>query len=373
MLGLLLCCGSAGALEEQGQQTAATVEKLYQEGVAAQRKGTTTDLRKSIEYFEQAIQRDPKFAPAYLGLANSYAGLAGYAAVRPTEGYPRAKEALAKALELDDTLADAHRALGWAKFMFDWDLAGAEKEFQRALQLNARMTNAHSQYGMLLASMGRFDEALAEANRAVESNLTSASARVWKGWVLYYARRYDEAIPEYRQALELAPDLGIARFYLGFAYVAKSRFEEAIEEYQKSAVQSKGRNPAGDPKLPNFGAYAALGYGYAAAGKQEQARRVLGELLNRVQSGEHFPAYRVAAIYVALGDKQKAFEWLEKEYENRGGWIIWALKTDPVMDPLRDDPRFADLLRRVGHAPNTPGNTEFGLVARLTTRSQQSR
>jgi len=299
-------------------------------------------LRKAIEYFEQAVAKDPNYAAAYIGLAQSYLSLQGFGGAARKDVIPKVKSALAKALAIDEKQADAHQLLAQAIFLFDWDWSGAEREFRRARELNPNIRGSFfANYAALLAASGRFDDALAEVRWINELDPDPARANFGLGFILYWARHHDEAIEHYRKAIEANPQAWISHFYLGFAYVQKSRFQDAIAEFERNAGES-GRNA---------GAVAALAYGYAAAGNKAQATAILKELEDGYkQPFVHFPTgvppYRVAAIYAALGDKDRALEWLERDYEGRGGWMVWV-NVDPVFDNLRSDPRFQALLRRM--------------------------
>lgn len=246
-----------------------------------------------------------------------------------------------RALSIDEKLAEAHYWVGRSKYYYDWDWGGAEKEFKRAIELDPNVPGPHTDYAYLLASLGRFDEALAEMKRANETEPDVARANHIMGDVFYWARRYDEAIEFYQKAITANPNSAISHEYLGFAYAQKSMLREATEEFQK-IVPLTGRDA---------GAVASLGYGYALAGKRQDAVKIVEELKKGSERPfsilpSRVPEYRVAAIYAALGDKDRACEWLEKDYKSRGGGMVW-LKVDPVMDPLRSDPRFKELARRM--------------------------
>jgi serine/threonine protein kinase/tetratricopeptide (TPR) repeat protein len=300
-------------------------------------KITDIGYSKGIDYFQQAIAKDPSYALAYSGLADCYSGRANGGFVPRKEGYPRAKEAALKALELDDTLAEAHTSLAFVKTDYDWDWPGAEKELQRAIELNPSYARAHEQYGYLLYRLGRFEEAIAEERRGVELDpLSLINNRVF-GQSFYFAREYDQAIEQYRKTLDLDPNFTSAHQALGMAYLQKSMYREGIAEIEKELMISAN----------NTGALAELGYGYALEGRREEAQKVLDKL-NELSKQKYVSAVSRAIIYAGLGDKDKAFEWLEKSYEERS---IGAIKVNPIYDPLRSDPRFADLLRRMNLQP----------------------
>jgi len=301
-------------------------------------KRTEEGFNKSIEYFQRAIEKDPAYALAYTGLADSYSLFANWSFAPPNEAYPRAKQAALKALEIDDTLAEAHTSLGFIKSTYDWDWSGAEREFQRAIALNPGYATAHHWYGGdPLRNQGRFEEATVELKRALELDPLSLIINRNMGDVFYLARQYDQAIEQYRKTLELDPNFASARGGLGNAYVQKSMYKEAIAEFEKSLALTDGKSG-----LPG------LGRAHAAAGRRADAQKVLGQL-SELSKRRFVAPTGIAEIYAALGDKDRAFEWLEKAYADRS--IKTYLKVDPAFDSLRSDPRFADLLRRMNLQP----------------------
>ena len=301
-------------------------------------KANEEGIRKGIEYFQQAIAKDPGYAQPYAGLADSYAILAGGGVVPPKEAYPKAKEAAQKALEIDDTLAEAHIPLAVVKAGYDWDLPGSEDEFRRAIALNPSSARAHQAYGLiLLGSTGRFEEAIVELKRALELDPLSPLISTNLGTVLFHARRYDQAIEQDRKVLELDPNFLAAEFFLGETYVQKSMYKEGIAELEKALAISPGYTPV----------LSGIGYAYAVAGIRAEAQKMLDKL-NELSKQKYVPAVSRAIIYAGLGEKDKAFEWLEKGYEERS---TYGIKADPAYDPLRSDPRFADLLRRMNLQP----------------------
>ena len=310
--------------------------QLYLKGRYWLDKRTPEALSKAIEYFQQAIAKDSSYALAYSGLADCYGVLPTFAFVPPKEAYPKAKEAALKALEIDDTLAEAHTSLAIVKAGYDWHWSGGEREFQRAIALNPDYAMAHMWYGFTLALMGRFDEAIAEAKRALELDPLSLNINWFLGLVYIFARQYDQAIEQYRKALELDPNFFMLHAFLGIAYVHKSMYKEGIAEFEKAVAIS-----------PSNLSLSFLGYGYAAAGRRVEAQKVLDKL-NELSKRKYVPALHRAIIYAGLVEKDKAFEWLEKAYEER---YTIAIKVNPVFDPLRSDPRFKDLLRRMNLEP----------------------
>jgi serine/threonine protein kinase len=310
--------------------------QLYLKGRYWWGKRTPQGFSKAIEYFQQAIAIDPMYALAYSGLADCYSFLPTFAFVPPKEAYPKAKEAALKALEIDDTLAEAHISLARVKANQDWDWSGGEREFQQAIALNPDHAMAHLSYGMTLLSTGRFEESIRECKRAVELDPFAPHTNWILGVVYYVARQYDRAIDQCRKTLELDSNFFVAHTSLGSAYVQKSMYKEGIAELEKAVAI-----------FPGNISLAFLGYGYAAAGRGLEAQKVLDQL-NEISKEKYVPAYHRAIIYVGLEEKDKAFEWLEKGYEEH---FIIAIKVDPVFDPLRSDPRFADLLRRMNLQP----------------------
>jgi serine/threonine-protein kinase len=297
------------------------------------------DLTKAIEYFQQAIEKDPTYALAYAGLADCYNSLAANGFARPKEAFPRAKEAALKALEMDDTLAEAYTPLGYVRAVYDWDWSGGEKDFKRAIALNSNYANAHDYYGLMLLKMGRPEEAIAEEKRALEPDPLSLATNRNLGYAFYLAHQYDRAIEQERKTLELDPNFLGARQLLADAYVQKSMYKEGIAELEKELVISPD----------NTGALSDLGYAYAVEGKKAESLKVL-DRLNEVSKDGHIPSVLMAEIYAGLMDKDKAFEWLHNAYEERSIGAA-AIEGNPVFDPLRSDPRFADLLRRMNLQP----------------------
>jgi TolB-like protein/DNA-binding SARP family transcriptional activator len=314
----------------------------YLRGRYCWNKRTEEELRKSVEYFRQAIEMEPNYALAYAGLADSYVvlGSFGISALAPSEAFPRAKEAATRALEIDETLAEAHASLAFCLESYDWDWAAARKEFERAIELKPDCTTAHHWYGLeYLTAMGRLDEAFAEIKRAHELEPLSLSIHTDYGFLPYLMRRYDRAIEEYRKSLELDQSFVYTHWKLALAYEQKAMYEEAIAEFQTAIALSGGSAQA----------VVLLGHAYAVSGRREEALKVLDEL-SELSKRRYVSSYRVAAIYLGLGEKEQASEWLERAYEEHDAWLVW-LKVDPVLDDLHEDPRFADLVRRVGLAP----------------------
>jgi len=287
--------------------------------------------QKAIEFFTRAIGKDPKFALAYSGLADTYMVLAADTA--PREAMPRAKDAAVKALALDDTLPEAHVSLGRVRAYYEWDWLGAEEEFKRAIALNPNSADAHREYGFYLTSVGRNGEAIAETKKGRELGDPFSFGVLF---ALAGARQYDQVIEEGLNTIKLEPNSPYVHFWVGVAYDEKGMHEQAITELQKAISLSRGATIM----------QAQLGHAYGVAGKKAEAEKVLSEL--RKLAGQRYVSpYDIAMIYTGLGNKEEAFVWLEKAYDERAR-RLWALKVNPTWDSLRADPRFGDLLRRIG-------------------------
>ena len=302
-------------------------------------KRTDESVRQSIGYFRQAIDSDPSYALAYAGLADAYVilGSFGIATLAPGEAFPKAKAAAIRALEIDDSLAEAHASLAFSLASYDWNWPAAEKEFKRSIELKPDYATAHHWYGFVyLVAMGRLDEAIASEKRAHELAPLSLGINSDLGLLFYLARNYDQAIELYNQTLEIDQNFAYSHWKLGLAYEKKGMYEQAISELHK-AVGLSGRSTL---------ARELLGYVYAVAGNSDEAQAVLDEL-SELSKHRYVSAYRVAAIHAALDRKDEAFDWLEKAYEQRDPWLLW-LKLNPALDSIRRDSRFTDLLRRIG-------------------------
>jgi DNA-binding winged helix-turn-helix (wHTH) protein/TolB-like protein len=312
--------------------------RLYLKGRNSWNKRSEEGLQQGIEYFQKAIDTDANYGPAYAGLADCYNMLVVYGVRQPKDGFPKAKEAAVKALEIDETLAEAHTSLAFIKFRWDWNRVDAEREFQEAIKLKPSYAPAHQWYSSYLVALERFDEAIAEAKRTQELEPLSFIASSHLGWILYLAGQNDRAIDQCTRILDLDPNFFPARRYRGLAYEQKGMYPEAIAEFQKGVKLS------GSPLM-----LALLGHAYAASGKKVEAQQVLSELQD-LQGRRYVSPYTVAAIYAGLGEKDQAFKWLEKAYEERDIWLM-NLKVDPVFSKLRSDRRFPDLLARTGLRP----------------------
>jgi eukaryotic-like serine/threonine-protein kinase len=295
-------------------------------------------INKGIEYFQQAIAKDPNYALAYTGLADCYGSLAGFNIVPAKDAFPKAKEAALKALKMDDTLAEAHASLAWVKSIYDWDWPGGDNEFQRAIELNPGYVTAHRRRGLALAASGRPEEAIVESKRAVELDPLSLINNWALGDTLYHARQYDQAIEQERKTLEIDPNFVPALDALGLAYLQKSMYEEGIAQFEKALSIAPG----------NTDSLSLLGYAYAVVGRRAEAKKVLDQW-NEPSKHEYAPELGQALIYVGLGEKEKALELLKKAVDARS--VSPLFNIPPIRDSLRSDPRFADLLRRMNLQP----------------------
>src|SRR6266404_334453 len=319
------------SVEEQKQLE---VFSLYLKGRNSWNKRTEDGLLQGVEYFQKAIEIDQSYAPAYAGLADCYNMLVVYGISQPKDAFPKAKEAATKALSIDGTLAEARTSLAFIKHRWDWGREDAEREFQLAIKSKPTYAPAHQWYSSYLVAMGRFDEAIAEARRAQELEPLSFISNSHIGWILYFAGRYDEAIEHCRKLLDVDPNFFPARRYLGLVYEQKGMYKEAIAEFQQAAKLS------GSPLMMSL-----LGHAYAVSGNRAEAQRILVELGQQKQ--RYVSPYTIATIYIGLGQKDQAFKWLDKAFEERDIWLM-NLKVDPVLKNLRSDQRFANLLQRTG-------------------------
>jgi len=310
--------------------------QLYLKGRYHLNRLTDDGFFKGRDYFQQAIDKDPNYALAYAGLADSYNMLGSFDALASAEAYPKAREAAEKALRLDEGLAEAHAALAMVKFAYDWEFTAASREFQRALEIDPHYSDAHKMNSHYLAAMGRFDEALREMKRAQELDPLSVEKIAGIGEILYFQRQYDQAIEQYRKALEMDPNSGFVHWALGRPLTAQGKYDEAIVEFQK-AIPLSGDSPD-EP--------AELARAYALSGRRDQAQKILEEL-KRQSDHKHVAPTVMAAIYGALGDKAQAFASLNKAFNERD-FLLVLLNVEPMFDPLRSDSRFVELSRRVG-------------------------
>jgi len=308
--------------------------QLYVKGHFFWDKRTEEGIKKSIEYFEQAINLDPNYALAYAGLATSYVTTTYQEMVPLAEARSRVEAAAMKALEIDEHLGQAHSALGVLRFRnLEW--SEGVREFQRAIDLNPSYATAHMWYSYYLIALGRFDEAVAEAKQSQELDPLSLIINTQMGTPFFYMRQYDRAIEQYRQALEMDPQFPPACYWLGRAYTQKGSYSEAIESLRPTV--------AANPRLSSY--ITPLAYAYAVSGQRSEAIKLLDDLREQAKQ-QSVLAYYIALIYAGLGEKDQAFVWLEKAYQGNANGVIF-LKVEPGFDGLRSDPRFHDLLRRM--------------------------
>jgi len=310
--------------------------QLYLKGRFYWNKRTGEAIKKAIEYFNQAIDKDPGYALAYVGLSDCYVVPAN--PQPPIEKMPKARAAATRALELDESLAEAHSALARVLVVYDWDWAGGEREFKRALELNPHFAGTHQWYGGYLEMLGRREESLAERRQALELDPLSVSINFELGIAYYYARDYDRAIQQFQKTLELDPNFPLVHWALPAAYEQKGMYDQAIVGFKKGIALRGGTEWSFS--------MSGLGHVYGVSGKKAEARAVLDEL-KQMSRQEYVPADSIALIYAGLGEKDQAFTWLEKAYDEHAFKMAW-LKVEPEWDSLRSDPRFADLVRRVG-------------------------
>jgi serine/threonine protein kinase/TolB-like protein/Flp pilus assembly protein TadD len=305
--------------------------QLYLRGRYYWNQATIGGFKKAIEYFQQAIGKDPRYALAYAGLADSYLFLGSYW----VEAIPEAKVAALKALELDRTLSEAHVALGHIKLWLDWDWPAAEREFKQGIELNPNSALAHNQYAMYLAAMGRLDDAIGEVKRAQELDALSTIVNTDLGWYLLYADRGREAIDQLRRTLELDPNYLSARWGLGASYAQQRLFDEAIVELKKAVTLSDGSPiPMGH-----------LGFAYGRSGAAADARKTLADLTAMAER-QYVPASAIALVHTGLGDTSAAIDWLERAYQEHDFAMVF-LDVAPWFSSLRGDQRFDQLLRRM--------------------------
>jgi len=321
------------------KQVDAEAYQLYMKGRYFWVRRTEESVNRAISYFQQAIEKDQNYAAAYSGLADCYSSL-GFSfdigSLPPQEAQPKAIAEANKALQLDDSLAEAHNSLAYTKLNYDWDWAGSEEQFRRSLKLNPNYANAHHWYAHLLLSAGRFDEALAESNRALELDQLSPIMNVHLGWHYYFTRQYDRALEQLNKTLELDPTYGLAYWYRGLAYEQKHMYPEALREMAHGEELLKG----------NVVIESDIARLYAVSGNRAQAETVITDL-KRLSRRKYVNSFEIAIIYVGLGQKNEAFGWLEKAYRERSDLLVY-LKVDPRLDSIRADPRFVNLVRRVG-------------------------
>jgi TolB-like protein/Tfp pilus assembly protein PilF len=310
--------------------------QLYLKGRFFWNKRTGQNLNKAADYFNQAIAADRKYALAYVGLADAYVLMPLYGAGAPRDCYPKAKAAAKKALELDDASAEAHTSLAQVYCYYDLDYPQAIREFQRAIELNPNYATAHQWYGSSgLAALGQFDDAVAEVKRAIALDPLSLVINTDLGNTYYRARRYDEAVEQMRKTLEMDPAFYYAHWNLGSALAAKGALKPAIEEYEKARALND------DPSMLGL-----LANAYAKSGNKAEALKIRDQL-ELISKQRYVSGYSFALAYLGLGNKEEALRWLEKAYDDRAGDALRFVKVEPLLDPLRGDPRFEALVAKI--------------------------
>lgn len=318
----------------------------YVRGRHAWEKRGEADLRQAIRFFQESIDADPTYAPAYAGLADAYGQLGYGSYVSPVDSFPRARAAALRALDLDPALPDAHAALGYTSMYYEWDFAKAEAEYRRAIELNPNYAVAHQWYAYLLTALERpASEPEREIAIAMKLDPLSVPITIDHAYILHYYQRNEEALRAVQLALEMDPKYPPAYFWLGRIYTSEHRYEEA-----DSALKNIGPLRTWTPAM------AVLGYLYAKTGRPDQAKTVLAEFEALRNAGRYASAYAIAVIYAGLGDRERALSTLEAAYRERSHWLVW-LNRDPRWDEIRDEPRFRDLVRRVG-LPSLRGRSQ---------------
>ncbi|HEU4680368.1 MAG TPA: tetratricopeptide repeat protein, partial [Gemmatimonadales bacterium] len=327
--------GSLGDLTPVRYTENVRAYSLYLKGRFWWNRRTQADIAQGIRYFEQAIAEDPGYALAYSGLADSYALDLDYRGAPVAQGMERAKVEARKAIELDETLAEAHTSLAWVTFIYDWDWGGAEREFTRAIQLNPRYSTARQWYAWFLAAMGRFEEGLVEGRTAIELDPASVSIRRSLGWLQYYGRQHEAALENLRRALTMDPTAEETHRLLGLVYLQQGKYDEAAASFKEALANTEN------------GAMAFAGLGHVAArrGRMDETRAVLDELHQRSRTRYVSPV-AFTGLYAALNELDAAFEWLETAYRERRGWLAY-LKIEPMLDGVRSDSRFHRLVERM--------------------------
>jgi serine/threonine protein kinase/tetratricopeptide (TPR) repeat protein len=310
--------------------------QLYLKGRFHWTKRTPDGSRKAIEYFHEAIAKDPAYALAYTGLADAYNEASFLNVFPPREVMPKAKAAATKALEIDDGLAEAHVSLAYASFTYDWDWTAAGRHFEQALTVNPSYVSSLPFYPLFLGSLGRFEEAVAAAKRAVDLDPVSAAGSHFLAVQFYLSRRFDQAIQECHKTLEMDPNYAIAYALLGQAYAGKGLYREALSDLDKYLALSRG----------SASSLELLGYAHAQLGERNEALRMVEEL-RELSKRSFVSSFSFALVHAGLEDRDQAFTWLEKACEERFNRLAY-IKVEAFWDPLRSDPRFAELLRRIG-------------------------
>jgi TolB-like protein/Tfp pilus assembly protein PilF len=322
---------------EAKKPTASTdAYKLYLKGRSSWNLGTPPDLKKGIDFFQQAIAIDSSYAAAYAGIADCYTALGYGSFIAPKEAFPKALEAATKSIKLDSTLAEPHASLGYYNFYYEWDWAAAEQEFRNAIALNPNYELGYDWYGYYLTAMKRYDEAKVILEKAKELDPLSVRITTDIGFSLYYSGNYDFAVKQLNASLQMNPMFPLTRLWLGRSYQAKKKYPEAIAEYKKAL----GSSPEWTVAL------AAIGNVYGESGDKVNAQKIL-DTLNSLSTRKFVTSYGVALVYLALDERDQAFLWLNNAYNERSNWLVW-LKTDPRWATLIADKRYVELVNKVG-------------------------
>ena len=319
--------------------TNAEAYQSYVKGRFILEKKTVDEAHLAIRHFQDAVEKDPNYALAYTGLADAYFTIADADdKMSYSETMAKCRIAAMKSLELDDSLAESHLSLALVLFYHDWDWQSAEREFNRAIEINPNYTPAHHEFSHYLMKTGRTDESLKESQRALELEPLSVKMNVHLAWHYLFARQYDEAIAQGRKTLEMSPNYIRAHHFIGLALLKQQKYDEAIRELETTySLRGEGTEGVG-----------SLGHAYGAAGRKTAALKILDKLREKSKHGYVSP-YDMAVVYTGLGDKDQAFDWLEKAYQERNSGMP-MLTVDPLVDTLRGDQRFSDLVRRIGLA-----------------------
>jgi tetratricopeptide (TPR) repeat protein len=325
--------GTEGEARARGGTENPTAYRAYLMGRHFWNQRSPAALEQGLQHFKRAIELDPNYGLAWSGLADSYVAFASFRARSARESYINARAAAIKALELEPTLAEGHSALAMVSLYNDWDWPAAEREFSRAIALKPGDPTTYFRYGLALAWFQRFDDARREIERGLEVDPVAPLLNSGMGQILYFARQYDRALVEYRKALDLDPNLFFTHLCLGNLYTKMGSYDKAIAELKK-AIELGGGAVKG-----------ALAHAYAVSGQTSEARKIIADLTDR-SSQTYSPPFDVAVAYAGLGDYDQAFAWLERAYDERARNML-SLKVNPLLDPLRSDPRFGALIRRM--------------------------
>lgn len=323
--------------------------ELYLKGRYFWNKRGEAGLRNGIKYFQEAEEKDPNYALAYSGLADSYSLLSDIGVVAPVTEMPQAKAAAQRAVDIDPTLAEGYTSRGFVKLAYDWDWLGAEADLKRALELNPKYPTAHQWYASYLVQMGKFERAKEEIEQAQQLDPLSPIISSNAGLYSYFEHRYDDAIAQYQKTLEIDPDFWVAHHYLGLAYAKKGMYDEAISELRNS-LHSPGTGPLKEGAVENDPEVAAsLGFAYASAGRRAEAQAILSRL-KALSKRRYVSALYMAIVHTGLNDKDRAVEYLNKAYDNRHPGLV-LIRVDPIFDNLRSDERFKQLIARFEPIP----------------------